>query len=246
MKKSAVVFFLVVFIGVIFSYIILRIGFLGSEDNFFNAKLRPHFSKYVILRQIFSLHFDGDAKTDFLGKGYGNILIEVDSMDKYDFDLSTLDLLAKKIQEITKKPTTYIFSDENIPYTEALNSQKIKEITKMNRDYFNNQKRAAIYLLVGSRDEKQPSLLGSTLDEYGIVLFMDALLDFTQDSPDNTLVNYEVSTILHEFGHQIGLPHNSEPNCLMNEQVEIHSGVFESLNSIIMDFCDLEKQSIQQ
>ena len=69
-------------------------------------------------------------------------------------------------------------------------------------------------------------------------------LNFTRENPD-ILPYYEESTALHEFGHQLGLPHNAEPNCLMNEHADEARALREKTSDVITDFCAFELRQIR-
>lgn len=242
MKKIITLFLLLLILAIII-FFILRFGLASTEDNFFNKNFRSFFAKYPIARYILALHFDGDAKTDYLGNKFGKILIEVDTMDGMEISTHALDILKEKIQAVTKKPVEYIESDSIIPYKETVTDQDLQKLHTLYRNYYIKNNEAILYLLVVSLDADKSTYMGSTLNEDGLVLYRDQIKIFTQDSP-STLSNYEESTILHEFGHQIGLPHNNEPKCLMNESAEMAHVAQERPIDVVVDFCDYEKELI--
>jgi len=242
--KKLITVLLIVFILAIIIFLILRVSASGSEDNFFNKNYREKFAKYPLTRQLLALHYDGDAKTDYLGNDFKKILIEVDSMDGLEVSTQVLDLLKEKIESVTKKPVEYIESDSIIPYKEKVTDQDLKELETLYRNFYSKNDEAVLYLLIVSLDEAKNTSMGSTLQEDGLVLYKNELKDFTKDSP-STLSNYEESTLLHEFGHQIGLPHNDKPGCLMNESAEMARVAQERPQDVVVDFCDYEKEQIQ-
>lgn len=240
-KLTAVLLLVFIFANIVF--IIFRLAATSTEDNFFNRNFRAKFAKHPLMRQLLALHFDGDARTDYLGNNFKKILIEVDSMDGLEVSTQALGLLKEKIELVTKKPVEYIESDSIIPYKEKVADQDLNELETLYRNFYSKNDEAVLYLLVASQDEAQNTLMGSTLNEDGLVLYKDELKIFTQDSP-NTLSNYEESTILHEFGHQIGLSHNNKPGCLMNESAEMAHLAQERPQDVVVDFCDYEKEQV--
>lgn len=244
MKKFFVIVVLLLIIVFSFGFAWLKSQAQGAENNYFNSRLREKFARIPLWRTVLGLHYDGDAKADYLGHRYRKILIEVDVMDKTEVNLAALDLLVEKIAASTGKPTTYLVSDQSIPYKETLNSQQIGDLVTRYRNHQSQGDTAAVYLLYGSRDEHSPSLLGSTYREDGIILFEDSLQQFTAENP-KILADYEESTALHEFGHQLGLPHNNVPFCLMNERADEILAITERPGDAIVDFCKFEKDLIQ-
>lgn len=241
MKRVLTISVLVIIIVLSFGFVILKVLAAGNDQSSFNRKIRPMLAAQPGLRQILSLHYDGDGRADYLGKRYKKILIEVDLATATTIRLAALDLLKTRIEEVTGKETTYIISDREMPYYRELSKEKIVKLALKYRNYHQTRDTATLYLMSLPKFTEQPTRLGMTHQEYGIVLFGEALADFTEDSP-NTLINYEVSTALHEFGHQLGLPHNQEPGCLMNERAEIAHGALENPEDVITDFCEYEKR----
>lgn len=241
-RKSIVVFVLLLVITLSFAFVWAKIQAQGAEDNLFNREWRDDFAAIPWLRQALGLHFDGDGKADYLGKHYQKILIEVDTMKDLGITLESLKLLTEKIQGVTGKPTSYLISDREILYDRELSGAEIENLVSLHRTHYNTGDTATIYLLYASRDQDRPTLLGATYQEYGIVLYGDALRDFTQDNLD-LLTNYEASTALHEFGHQLGLGHNNDPGCLMNERVDSDPS-WQHPEDVILGFCDYEKKLI--
>lgn len=240
MKKLASISGLLVIIVLSFSFVILKSLANGSDKNYFNRHLRPYFAARPWLREVLNLHFDGDSVQDYLGQGYQKILVEVDLLDATAARTDALDKLTDKIQEVTGKPTTHLISDRNIKYYRELTDEQIRNLVSRHRDHKSRKDTATIYLLYGSRSATKDSRLGQTYQEYGIIIFAETIAERTGD--DYTAqVAFEFSTALHEFGHQLGLPHNHEPGCLMNDQAGIHDG-YNSSNEIITDFCDYEKR----
>lgn len=244
MKRIIAILGLLLIIIASASFVYLKSAALESEQNYFNQHLRSRFASLSFLRHILDLHYDGDARADYLEKHYQRILLEVDVMDSLEMSLEAIDLLRDRIHNITGKPVAYIVSDTHIPYERELTSENLKKIVSGYRTYQSNGDTATIYLLYASRWHDKTSFLGMTYQEYGIVLFGDELQSFTREN-SSLLPKYEASTALHEFGHQLGLPHNTEPNCLMNEQADEAQVVVENSADVLTDFCDFEKQMIR-
>lgn len=243
MKKAFIIVCLSAVIVLSFSFVSLKIMARGSDGNYFNTHWRYWFARVPVWRQILGLHYDGDGQADYLGGRYKNIVIEVDTMDGLEIDDETLRQVTASIQGVTKKPTSFISSDNKVAYFPAINYQQLQQTVKQNRQYKNTKKTANIYLLLAGKKDGEPKLLGSTYQEYGIVIYIDALKNFAKDSPQ-TFNLYVLGTILHEFGHQIGLPHNSQQGCLMNEHAEAEHTAKSNPAEVVTDFCEYEVGSL--
>ncbi len=245
MKKFLSITILTVVILLSFGFVILKAGSLGSSENYFNRNWRQKFASSYFWREALGLHFDGDASSDYLGTKYSSILIEIDAMDQTKMPTSVMDRFADKVKDITGKSVKYLYSDENLTYKQSLSMDEVEQTVKSQKNYNNQGDTASLYILSASLNEENPDLIGSTIDESGIVIFESSLYDFTKHNPE--LYNsYLYSTLLHEFGHQLGLGHNSEFDCLMNEEAEERNVFFENPDEVIVDFCPYEQEELQR
>ena len=248
MKKTLIITLLFILIVLSFAFVFLKMSSRGSEFSFFNQNLRYRFGEYQILRQLFGLRSDGDARLAYLGQKHKKILIEVDQMVGLDKNLeitdSLLQKLAEKIKNITGKETAFKYSNINIPYSSVATLENLKKIEEEYRNQQETGETAVIYLLLAIQDGNDPDKLGSTLGEDGIILFQKTFKDsmLKTDARPDTYDNFILGTLLHEFGHQIGLPHNIYPDCLMNAYTEFSNQV--KPDRIISDFCGHEKGEI--
>ncbi len=228
-----------------FAFVTLKLLANGPEGNFFNEKYRAIFAEQPTVRKILGLHFDGDAKADYLGNRYNKIVIEVDEMVDLDIPSEALDIVETKIEDLTGKDVIIVRSGK-IAFTESVNPDNIKSLTDINRNYIYTKDTAKLYVMYLSRLEGvNDSNIGSTNEEYGIIVYDSVIQDLTSGNPA-VLSQYIASTILHEFGHQLGLPHNNEKNCLMNDKVEEGDVLRENSGDVIVDFCKYEKDLINQ
>lgn len=244
MRKPLVITVLLLVIALSFLFIALKIASVGEEDNYFNQNWRRSFAKHTALRQILSLDSYGDAKADYLEEKFTKILIEVDSLNGLRMSRQALDLLASRIQAVTAKETDYVLSNDDIPYQESVSQGELEDLAKNHRDFNSASDTASIYLLYVSADAESETQIGRTFREYGVVIYADTLRKFVSGSP-KTLPNYEESTALHEFGHLLGLEHNEEPNCLMNEDAEIARFPQKNPDLVLTDFCPFELSLIR-
>jgi hypothetical protein len=243
MKNKLLIASLLIVIIVTFGFVGLKLAALGSDDNYFNRHLRPHFARSPAWRQILGLHYDGDGAADYLGTRYDSIAIAVVSEVGIDLAPDVLSAFAQHISDITGKPVSHQVFSNLIPIAEARSKSPI-ELAKIYRRVNSTRNAAPLFVLLLNAEPKDAKLLGSTLAENGIVLYVGALVDFTTRFP-KTLANYELSTLLHEFGHQIGLGHNEVENCLMNPRVEHAESFIELPSDVIVDFCPFEKNLIK-
>lgn len=226
----------VIVIALLFS--IVKAASLGSEANWFNSRYRPAVSVYPLLRQIWGLHNDGDASADYLSARRSEIVVELDRAAGLSLSSGSAELVASEIERVTGKPVRIIASTELPDRAESYMVDEAREIKFRWQRYRTDADSAVLYVLLLTRDTEEDRLVGRTLDEDGMALYLDAMDRI--DYADRTAV--EVSTILHEFGHQLGLPHNDSPDCLMNAHAE--AGDWGAAGNLRTNFCPSETGQI--
>lgn len=223
--------------------IFISLGSRGERDNYFNRNWRGDVSRYPFLRTVFSLHNDGDGKDDYVKDKYGRIFIQVDAMEGIEVRNNILGEVASKIGSLTGKEVIFEKINTNVPFKEVTDEGEIEKMVENNKQPRKGE--AFLYLLFVNQKLNEEKLVGITFKEYGIIIFADALNTFTENVP-RSADSYKISTILHEFGHQLGLPHNDEPGCLMNEKVEMDRTPKPNPADVIVDFCPLERNAIRR
>lgn len=207
-------------LGVIASTFAL--GARGDEHNWFNTTWRPRLAQIKGFRNIFNLHNDGDAKSEYLGQNTEYIaVISKPYVDPWFTDW-VWQQFSQKITEVTGK-SVKIVTDTSKPPAYS----------------------APLYIYLESVNEENPLTLGKTYNESGIILYKQGLEKFSAAAPETKEV-YIVSTLLHEFGHQIGLVHNEEPNCLMNSHAETGGNAKLVAREIVTSFCSDEIEQISK
>lgn len=243
MKKVFIVVALSIFIAITFTFTALKLGALGSQNNYFNSRLRSSISQYLVMRKILGLHYDGDGKSDYLGRKFSKITLEVTSMEGLMPKQEILNQLAKTIEETTGKPTEVTVTNPNIPLYQEVNRTDIKNIVSHYKTKQTSGNTASLFIFVTTKSSDQENLIGTTYEEDSIIIFNEALDFFTKDEPQ-TKDLYLFSTMLHEFGHQIGLQHNEAPSCLMQATAETNHVPRKFRQQVVTDFCESEKEQI--
>jgi hypothetical protein len=241
MKKVLIVIFLLLIIIVTFSFVFLKIEARGNDGNYFNTHLRGNLSRYELARNILGLHYDGDAKADYLGKQTKNITVEVLVMKGLVARHGIIDNLAMKIEKTTGKKTDIAYSFKELPFSNISEKEELAKQLADLRIYRNSSGRSLLYILVVNQDHDQ-SQIGSTLQENAIILYENNLEQYNLAGNSDALDRYAGGVLLHEFGHQIGLQHNNMSGCLMNPVVELSDRP--KTSEIISGFCEYEKKQI--
>jgi len=240
--KFLIIVILLLVIIALAGFMYFKVSALNPGSNFFNDNLRYRFARYPSARQALGLHFDGDARADYLGDKYRNITIKIISMDGLAISDETARAFAKKVEITTGKKTDYLFYP-GIQYKPQMSMEELQKHLA-NNGFSSPAQGAIIYVFIVSQKENDNVILGSTLLENGIVLFRNSLANDMRKDDQENIDAHSASLLLHEFGHQIGLRHNPIEGCLMNENTDFSTDG--KLLEKIDDFCEYEKSQIER
>jgi predicted Zn-dependent protease len=155
---------------------------------------------------------------------------------------STFESFKKTVVSVLNRPTEVIMVD-SIP-NGKLTAKQLEEIedVKMRHGYPGDG--TLFVILADDYEGREENELGRTHKEFGILLSDTAL---RQESGGNSLLHekYLLTTLLHEFGHQLGLPHADDPNCIMLPHARQYWSREEwYADSVPENFCNDEKDKI--
>jgi predicted Zn-dependent protease len=236
--RSLFITFLTVIILFTFGFAVAKAGSLGEDDNWFNANLRAKLSRSVLLRSGLSLNNPGDAAYDYLADRKQRVIIEVDVQQGLEFSTGTLAEVERQIMEITGKTVEIRLSSVVASANSSFNDSDLRQLKDNYHTVRPMKSQAVFYILLVNRYAEDPNQIGTTLGAEGSVVFADAITDLRTEKS-----NLEVSTILHEFLHLLGIGHVDEEDCIMNAAIEV--GGIRGRN-VSTDFCPTELELINQ
>lgn len=234
------VLFLFGFIFLCGTFIFIKIKVNGDVNSEFNQTTRFQLGRYPFLRSLFALHNDGDARFSYFAS---ETPIGLQYVNAQGFDISEeiIKTFAGKIQTVTGRPVQ-IFPSSNIKSGKLFDNDLKDIVHRLKRNDISGQ--PLIFVIYTEDFDRKGGEVGKTFQEYGIVLSSARLKEITQNLP-SVLPEYIGSTLLHEFGHQIGLDHNSDSNCIMSEYVESpKDDSYKFSKSSPVDFCESELEEI--
>jgi predicted Zn-dependent protease len=206
---------LVLFILLSATFIYLKVQVLGGENSSFNQTTRFKLGKYPWARSLFGLHNDGDARAWYLS-GEGPIVVEVVKAEGVGVDERTLERFISDIEKYTGREVI-MFNEEM--FQRGRLSEADLDVVVNDHRHRAADSQPNLFIMFTEDFERQNGEVGKTYKEFGIVLSTTRLREISAAYPDS-LSEYVESTLLHEFGHQIGLQHNEGIKCIMNEKVE--------------------------
>lgn len=236
--KTILLIVLLIALGV-FGYFKWQVN--GDINSRFNQTQRYDLGKNGVVRWFLGLHRAGDARKEYLAN-QGPIVIEWFKAASLDINEQLLKDFAKKVQDYTGRPTQILrgggISDGVV---------NLSDLSGFNLKASSDSGASTIVLFFVEDYKTRPEkVLSDTYGESGILISMKAHRDFVKNYSYN-LDNYYLSSLLKEFGHQIGLGDNDENNCVMNPEVGVAGMPYENYGrTVATDYCQTEKNQIDQ
>ncbi|HLC44984.1 MAG: hypothetical protein A2722_00820 [Candidatus Doudnabacteria bacterium RIFCSPHIGHO2_01_FULL_50_11] len=238
-RKALIILCLLVVILTTFLFVSIRLLARNpDEETWFNHTLRPHLASSPALRTILGLHFDGDARSDYLGTRSVKIIVEIDAESGLTLFPQAEQELVYAMHATTGKEIEIVHSSELTPTPGGYSDNIVVELAEQHQRYHSTHDAAVFYILVLSRSSGDEPIVGRTVQEDAAVIYEDPLSHL----PGAQQALAQASTLLHEFGHQLGLPHNDHPGCLMNPEAE--AGDFGTGGNLTTQFCAIEQQQL--
>ncbi len=209
--------FLLLFILVIAAFFYFKFKVNGDSNSSFNQTTRYTLGANGFWRNIFGLHNAGDARQEYL-LGTGPVVIEWFKPVSEDVDDSVIKNFAAEVEKTLGRPTTAVFGggldDGTVPLA-TLGSFELKASVQKPRN-------SSVILVFFTKDysPRGANELSVTYRESGIAVSLEGHKNFINGFPQS-LNDYLTSSLLHEFGHEIGLSHSDDTSCIMSE----HAGV---------------------
>lgn len=234
-------FFLLLFIVFLSVFIYVSVKTHGDLNSSFNQTYRFKLGKYSVLRALFGLHNDGDARAQYL-LSPGPLVVEIVNPLEFNVPDDVIGNFTKKIQNLIGREVV-VYNTDNIS-PGSLNESDLEKIVKEKRRHF-LPGQPNLFIIYAEDYSDRSEEVGKTYKEFAVLLSHNRLKEVTSQYPE-AFKQYLETTVLHEFGHQIGLPHNQQNGCIMNIKVDrpkaqgFFSGIYTP-----NDFCDFEKESLK-
>lgn len=233
--------FLLLFVIVLGVFVYISVKVRGDLNSDFNQTYRYKLGRYGVFRALFGLHNDGDARAKYL-LGTGPLVVEIVEPLGFEIPEESINNFTRKMGDLTGREIVK-YNVDNIPSGSLSEADLEKIVSEKRRHFLPGQPN--LFIIYAEDYAPRGGEVGKTYKEFAILLSHNGLKEITNQQPE-AFKQYLETTVLHEFGHQIGLPHNAQSGCVMNEKVNRPQaqGFFNGFYTPD-EFCALEKQDLE-
>ena len=212
-KNTLILFF--IFIIILIPVVIYIIKF--DNSSYSGGRLKKSVIKKPALVEILNLNNPGDARYVYSDRSKDDlsiITVSVNSKKSHDsvgewMDEIIYETIGKAV--LMNEPRDIIY-----PKKELLADGDLNEI----RRRLFAQTNAELYLIYAGTYAESPSSVGVVVHRDTIFIFRDAIEALSERGYVRDVL--EKTTIMHEWGHLLGLDHFESEDCIMNEMVEVY------------------------
>ncbi len=213
-KVILVVFAIGVFLSVPLAIFFVRFDNKTELGKFLKAKV----IKYPKLISLLDLNEPGDGRYLYISSDYPKIRVNIYTLNNNIPDERVGIWMGEIISESVGKeavisaPMSLVYENKNLFANEDLNGIRDQIAGSMNS-------LADLNLVYVSKYFEKPTSVGLVLHRDTIFLFKDALEDLSEKGYVEDIL--EKTTIMHEWGHLLGVEHINSDYCIMSERVEV-------------------------
>jgi predicted Zn-dependent protease len=190
-----------------------------SDTSFVGEILKEYIIKKPQLVSLFNLQKPGDGRFSYLSKGNKKLGADIYLLDSIVADDDINEWINDMILETTGRQTTLsVNSLDEIEQKDEYSDDDLNQIIKLISENDSNGVLNIVYLL---SYKPEPEYLGITVNKNTIFIFKSGFQNLNEK--ESVLRKLEQSTIMHEWGHLLGLKHLKKEECIMSEKVHFYS-----------------------
>lgn len=231
--------FVVLVVLVVVGFLVYQL-YLADGSVPFNKELRESFLKSSFTRSVLALNRPGDQRFIYLNQDSNKLTVEVDIqagiVPNHQYKMWLTQMIKDttgKIADIRESYDSDILPKPAFSYTELLS------MAKKTRDPLLAAQPNYLHVLYLGESSNEPTNVGMVLTATDIFLFKQVVIQLSDRESIRSKI--ERSTIMHEWGHLLGLEHVALENCIMNEKVEVYENKKFQGSNLPTDYCAEEE-----
>lgn len=219
MKLFAILLKIIItlFTAAVFLVLILVFLVKFQDNSVFAQKIKTEVLQRPILVELLNLNRPGDARYGYLDPGNSSISVILLYQAGFKHNEKVEIWLKEMILQTLSKNAQINAAELNTIGKGAYSDKDLNEIRESALNRFGSE--YGLYIIYLSEYQQKESNAGITLHRDTIFIFKKALVNLTGQI--STLNQLERSTLMHEWGHLLGVEHVSNPKCIMSEFVEV-------------------------
>lgn len=203
-----------------------------NNQSFEGRAIKRLLLNYPILVTSLNLNEPGDFRYFYLHSNTTPLSVVVYTANTQP-DQQATSWIQKMIVDTTgKQSVVQLIHDFTIPADKELTNDQLNQIRTALRKRFPD---ASLFVVYGGTYTEQPTNAGVTIHRDTMFIFKSRLTELSQNKA--IIERLERSTIMHEWGHLLGLGHVDSEDCIMNEKVEVTGKGPAELNEIPVEYC---------
>jgi predicted Zn-dependent protease len=239
-RKLALVLVLILILVTLFSCLFIFFAKF-NENSFFGKIARKELIKHPSLSHTINLNQPGDEKYAYLDHNNDIIRVQLVFIGNAEPDINLENWVDKMISETTGKKAEIhkvdsLLFDEQVTYSN-------KDLLKIRDGIKNNSDMPELNIVYLSSYSDIPTYGGLVQNKNTIYIFKGTLNNLTPDKKQVSTL--EKSTLLHEWGHLLGLEHNDISGCVMSNKVEVSDMPYLYGSQIPTDYCQNELEELK-
>lgn len=223
-------FAFIVSFSIISSIFIIYIAKFKSE-SMLGGLAREKLIRYESVINYANFNSPGDMKYIYSNSKNNSINVNLLYNNEFSPDKDAESWITDMVKVTTGK-TAVINNFNNLKILkDSLSDGDLKDIRKE----IKSNKSLKLNIIYLPRYLPKDSLAGIVLDRDTIYIFCKAIDALSEDNA--TLKRLEKSTLMHEWGHLLGVEHTPDENCVMSERVDVYDKHMLGSEQIPDEYC---------
>ncbi len=233
---------IIIFLITLAVFLALIVIFLVKFKNetILSDFLKREIIKNPYLVSLINLNQPGDARFIYLSSKDSIIPMELRYLDNSQIDEEIEVWIQEMIIETLNKDVSIDSLLLDVSKQEVYSDKDLNQI----RDGFASrfESKPKLFIVYLTKYQEKESYVGITLHRDTIYIFRDAMENLTEQK--QTLKQLERSTIMHEWGHLLGVEHVDNPDCIMSSFVEVEGRALYRGKDIPTRYCPETTQKL--